>query len=197
MDIADEKDQDTQEQGDFDDIINKELQAAYPTISSIKPKGSKKPSDESIKPLHTQDLILNEVPNGSCHELRFLMVDVWFWNWGLTFATIALSGITGNSGKLLDERNRRRSPLGADAVVGPFTFLPAGDNPGLEQDLHVVRKPGLPAIEIFKQLARALFATAQHLEHTQAGFVTKSLEHTCLALIIAFHTYLTLNIFDV
>ena len=41
LNVADEKDQDTQQQGDFDDIINKELQAPHPTISCIETNSSK------------------------------------------------------------------------------------------------------------------------------------------------------------
>ena len=41
LNVADEKDQDTQQQGDFDDIINKELKAPDPAISCIETNSSK------------------------------------------------------------------------------------------------------------------------------------------------------------
>jgi hypothetical protein len=41
LDIADKKNQDAQQQGDFDHVIDEELQAANPTIGRIEPKRSK------------------------------------------------------------------------------------------------------------------------------------------------------------
>ena len=128
MDVADKEDQDAQQEGDLDDVIDKELQAANPAIGCVETKRRKQPPHQGVQPLHTQDLILNKVPNGSCHEVCFLRVS-FFSGRGSVFAAIALSRITGNGGKLLDEQNSRGSALGANAVVGPFAFLSAGDNP--------------------------------------------------------------------
>ncbi len=63
MDITDEKDQEAQKQGDLDDIVDEELQAANPAIGCVETKRRKQPPYQGIQPLHTQDLILNEVPN--------------------------------------------------------------------------------------------------------------------------------------
>jgi len=41
LDVTDEKDQEAQQQGDLDDVIDKELQAPNPAIGCIETKRSK------------------------------------------------------------------------------------------------------------------------------------------------------------
>ena len=63
LDIADEKDQHTQQNSDLDDVIQKELEAAYPAIRYIETEGAKQFADQVIEPLHAEDLLLYKIPN--------------------------------------------------------------------------------------------------------------------------------------
>lgn len=69
-----------------------------------------------------------------------------------------------------------RTCLG-NGIVHPFSLLAANYNAGITQDLHVVRERRLGYIQFFQQFARTLLTRTEHLQHTNAVFIPKRLEH--------------------
>ena len=67
LDIRNDENQQTEQDRDLDHVIEEELNAAAPAGSGIKAKRAQASADQSIEPLHAEDLILNE----SAHKKHF------------------------------------------------------------------------------------------------------------------------------
>ena len=67
LDIGNEKNQDTQQYGNLNDIVNEKLKAATDRSIDIEANTCQYAANQFIEPFHTQDLILDEIPNHLQH----------------------------------------------------------------------------------------------------------------------------------
>ena len=63
LDIADQKDQDTEQNGDLQNIIDKKLNAPADPCPGIQTECGKHLPDQNIQPFHAENLILNKLPD--------------------------------------------------------------------------------------------------------------------------------------
>ena len=63
LNIADYKNQEAEQHGNFDDIVKEKLNTCYPSVGKVKSHRGKSPAEEIIEPLHSEDLPLKEVPS--------------------------------------------------------------------------------------------------------------------------------------
>lgn len=64
LDITDQENQKTKQDGNLDDIVQEKLQAADPAVCRIEPEGFECVLKELIQPFHCKYLILEKVPAG-------------------------------------------------------------------------------------------------------------------------------------
>ena len=62
LDVGDHKNQQAQQHRDFDDIIEKELDASPKAGAGVQAQGGQSLSNGGAEPFHTQDLILQKTP---------------------------------------------------------------------------------------------------------------------------------------
>jgi hypothetical protein len=63
-------------------------------------------------------------------------------------------------------------------IVDPFAFFPAGDQPCVTQDLHMMGKGGLGQMEIFQQHAGAPLSALEQFQDVEPVFIGQGLEQT-------------------
>lgn len=63
LNVGDKEDQRTQQDGDLNHIVQKELQAAAQPGGGVQPKRAEKGADGAVQPFHAQDLVLEKGPD--------------------------------------------------------------------------------------------------------------------------------------
>ena len=61
--IRDKKDQNAQEDQDLDRVVNEKQSASSDPVGGIQPAGVQRRAYKAFQPLHTEDLVLNKIPN--------------------------------------------------------------------------------------------------------------------------------------
>jgi len=73
LDVADEENQQTQQNGDLEDIVQEKLQASAPAVRDVHAEKPQKRADQRVQPFHAENLILDKVPDHeSTSVLKFI-----------------------------------------------------------------------------------------------------------------------------
>ena len=78
--------------------------------------------------------------------------------------------------QILEPRPQIMGSFPVQGIVDPFSFFPAGDQPRVAQDFHMVGKGGLGQMEIFQQHAGAPFSSLEKFQDMQSVFVAQGFE---------------------
>ena len=93
LNVGDDKDQETEQDGNLDYVIDKELNASSPAGSDVQTECAQPFADQRVEPLHTEDLILNKLAHQG--NLPFIESFNYFYILVLDQADAAYVGSTG------------------------------------------------------------------------------------------------------